>query len=102
MLKIVKGLLRYKATWRTWDEPDRQVAVAQWVERDVAIVFPLEWATRFGQRQMIARAKARIMEVEGKSGGRHLEAGSVLLAFSAHEPQPTLQQLVPDMPRRLF
>jgi hypothetical protein len=88
------GVLRPKRTWRTWDEPDRQVAVAQWVERNISVVFPLTWAAHHGQPEMIARAKERIAEVEGKAAAvataagnpaRELAPGSVLLAFSRHD-----------------
>lgn len=95
-------MLQAKAIWRTWDEPGRQIAVAQWSERDIAVVFPLHWAARHGQRQMIRVAKHRIAEIEHKANGKTLEAGSVLLAFSEHEEQPQLQQLLPDTPRSLI
>jgi hypothetical protein len=95
------GLLRYKATWRTWDEPDRQVAFAQWVERDLYVVFPLAWARLHGGRAMIARAKERIAEVEAKVR-RHLVEQSVLVAFSRHEEQPALQQIAPEVNRALM
>lgn len=95
-------LLHPKAIWRTWDEPDRQVAVAQWTERDIAVVFPLHWATRHGQPAMIAHAKERIRAIEAQSG-RTLVAGSVLLAFSRHvEVLPREQQINPDVPRDLL
>jgi hypothetical protein len=94
-------VLKAKALWRTWDEPGRQVAVAQWHERDIAVVFPLAWASHAGQRRMIARAKARIAEVEAKAR-KQLEAGSVLVAFSEHEQQPRALQLMPDVGRRLI
>jgi hypothetical protein len=77
-------MLKAIAAWRTWDEPDRQVAVAQWVERKVSVVFPLTWAAHHGQAEMIARSKERIAEIEGKSG-KKLAEGSVLLAFSRHD-----------------
>jgi hypothetical protein len=95
------ALLRYKATWRTWDEPGRQVAVAHWVERDVCVAFPLAWAQRHGQPAMIGRAKERIVEFEGKTG-RTVAPGSVLLAFSRHEPQRLEHRLDPDVPRNLL
>jgi hypothetical protein len=89
------------ATWRTWDEPDRQVAVAQWVERKVSIVFPLTWAAHHGQVEMIARSKERIAEVEGKSE-KKLAEGSVLLAFSRHDLQLTNERTInPDVIRDL-
>src|SRR5580765_6756838 len=92
---------RLVAAWRTWDEPDRQVAVAEWIERDIAIVFPLPWAQAHGQRAMVNRAKDRIREIETKSG-RTLVPGCVLLAFSEHEEQPPERQLLPDTPRALL
>ena len=85
-------------TWVTWDEPDRQIAVAHWTERDVSVVFPLQWARR-GQRAMIARAKERIVEVEGS---RTLAPGSVLLAFSRHRPLLPVTRIDPDVPRGLL
>jgi hypothetical protein len=87
--------------WRTWDEPDRQIAVAQWEARDICVVFPLPWATEHKQVAMIGRAKERIREIEGKSH-RTLAPGSVLLAFSEHEDQPQDVQLLPDTPRALL
>ena len=84
--------------WLTWDEPDRQIAVAHWTERDVAVVFPLQWARR-GQRAMIARAKERILEVEG---ARTLAPGSVLLAFSRHRPPSPQTTFDPDVPHGLL
>lgn len=92
--------MQHVAAWETWDEPDRQIAVAQWSERDVAVVFPLHWAACYGQGPMIARAKERIQDVEAKSG-RTLVPGSVLLAFSEHDEQPRALQLAPDILRRL-
>lgn len=74
---------RIIATWVTWDEPDRAVAVAQWKERDICVVFPLHWAAIMGQEPMIAHAKDRIASLEGKAG-RTLAPGSVLLAFTRH------------------
>jgi hypothetical protein len=89
------------ATWRTWDEPNRQVAVAQWVERGLCVVFPLHWAAHSGQAQMIARAKERIAEVEGTSG-HTLAPGSVLLAYSRHVlVLPREQAVDPDVSRDL-
>lgn len=88
-------------SWTTWDEPDRQVAVARWEERDVSVVFPLHWAALQGQRAMIARAKERILEVEQKAGGKTLAPGSVLLAFSAHEEQAPDHTIDPGVPRNL-
>src|SRR5260370_146431 len=98
------GPTQANATWRTWDEPDRQVAVAQLVERKVSVVFPLTWAAHHGQPEMIARSKERIAEVEGKSG-KKLAEGSVLLAYSRHEFQlldPRDQRVInPDVIRDL-
>ena len=74
--------MRHIATWRTWDEPDRQVAVVEWQERAVAVVFPIGWAGAHGQQSMIARAKERIQELEGKTG-RTLAPGSVARPRSA-------------------
>lgn len=97
-----QGVLRRVATWETWDEPARYVAVAKHVERDIAVVFPLTWAARHGQRQMIAQAKERIRSLEAKTG-RTLVPGSVLLAFSRHAPAPRReQQLDPDVRHHLL
>jgi len=90
--------MRHVATWRTWDEPDRQVAVVEWEERSLRVVFPLQWAAKRGQRIMIARAKERIRELEGKTG-RWLAPGSVLLAFSRHGPLAPLERIDPDVTR---
>lgn len=88
--------------WLTWDEPDRAVAVAQWTERDVCVVFPIHWAAVFGQQEMVSRAKERIADVERKSG-RTLTPGSVLLAFSRHvECLPRTHTVEPDVPRGLL
>ena len=92
--------MRHVATWRTWDEPDRQVAVVEWQEREIRVVFPLGWAARHGQPLMIARAKDRIRELEGKTG-RTLVAGSVLLAFSRHGSLQREEGIDPDVPRGL-
>lgn len=91
---------RIAATWVVWEEVDRQVAVAQWRERDLCIVFPLAWARCRQQRALVARAKERIAEVEARAQ-RVLVPGSVLLAFSRHVPQPDFQSLDPDVPRAL-
>lgn len=94
--------MRIAARWVTWDEPDRQVAVAQWEERQVCVVFPLHWAARMGQVPMIAHAKDRIAAVERQSG-RTLVPGSVLLAFSRHvEVLPREQVVDPDVSRNLL
>lgn len=81
-------------TWLTWDEPERQIAVAQWRERDLAVVFPLHWG---GSAAMIARAKARIAAVEAKAGKR-LAPGSVLLAFSRHKARAAREALAVPHP----
>ena len=95
-------MTRLVAKWITWDEPDRAIAVAQWTERDVSIVFPIHWAAVFGQQEMVSRAKERIAEVEQKSG-RILTPGSVLLAFSRHvECLPRTQRVNPDVSRGLL
>lgn len=96
------GVLRPIATWRTWDEPGRQIAVVEWVERGICVVFPIAWTVTRGQQRMIGRAKERIREVEAKAAGKQLVAGSVLLAFSEHEEQPLEAQLAPDTPRALL
>ncbi len=97
------GVKKAIATWRTWDEPDRQVAVAQHVERGICVVFPLKWAAVHGQPAMIGHAKARIAEVEGKAGGKQLIAGSVLLAFTRHVAVMRPDQTVdPDVSRNLL
>lgn len=93
---------RIVATWVTWDEPDRAVAVAQWKERDLCVVFPIHWAAQYGQAPMIARAKARITELEGKAR-RMLAPGSVLLAFTRHVPVlPREQMIDPDVSRAIL
>jgi len=89
------------AIWETWDEPDRQVAVVHWGERDIAVVFPLLWAAEHSLRAMVARAKERIAEVEGKAD-RMLVPGSILLAFSAHEERAPGETLAPDVLRNLL
>jgi hypothetical protein len=95
-------MLKPVARWETWDEPDRDVAVAKWVERGIRVVFPLHWAAHHGQREMIARAKERIAEIEGKSG-RNLVPGSVLLAFSRHvEILPRENKINPDVSASLL
>jgi hypothetical protein len=94
-----RGIVPQGNVWRTWDEPDRQIAVAEWIERDIAVVFPIRWAT--ATAAMVARAKARIREIEGKAE-RTLVPGSVLLAFSEHEEQPRALQLAPEVPRGLL
>lgn len=75
--------MRVAATWESWDEPDRAVAVARWKERDIAVVFPLHWAARHGLVAMVEHAKGRISGVETTTG-RTLVPGSVLLAFTRH------------------
>jgi hypothetical protein len=95
-------MLKAKRIWETWDEPDRAIAVAVDVDRDIAVVFPIDWAAKHGQALMIGRAKDRIAEVEAKSGGKHLEKGSVLLAFSEHEDRPQGQLIIPEINRRLI
>ena len=92
---------RIAATWVLWDEPERQVAVAQWKERDVCVVFPLHWAARHGTAAMVKRAKARMHEIEGKSD-RTLVPGSVLLAFSRHTLQPREHVINPDVSRGIM
>lgn len=95
------ALQKAAAKWALWDEPQRQAAVVHWSERDIAVVFPLRWARRRQSAELVAIAKDRIAEVEGKSG-RTLVAGSVLLAFSRHTEQPTQQQMDPDVPKGLM
>jgi len=93
---------RIVATWVTWDEPDRAVAVAQWKERDICIVFPLHWADRMGQEPMIAHAKNRIQALEHQAG-RQLAPGSVLLAFTRHvQVLPREHAIDPDVSRNLL
>jgi hypothetical protein len=79
------------------------VAVAQHVERGICVVFPLKWAAVHGQAAMIAHAKERIVDVEGKAGGKRLIPGSVLLAFTRHvavmRPEETVEL---DVPRDLL
>lgn len=89
------------AIWETWDEPERQVAVVQQVGRGIHVVFPVAWAAQHGGRSMIQRAKQRIQEIETKSG-RTLVPGSVLLAFSEHEPTAPRETFLPDVARRLM
>lgn len=97
----MSGLLRHAATWRTWDDQDRQIAVAQWVERDLCCVFPIAWAHARGPKGMVLRAKERFAEVEAKAG-RPLVAGSVLLAFSEHQDLPPEERLAPEVDRSLI
>lgn len=93
--------MRRLATFETWDDPDNQVVIVHWRERDLVVVFPVQWAAAHGDRACIAHAKGRIREVEGKAG-RPLAPGSTLLAFSRHAPQPHLQALAPEVPMRLL
>lgn len=94
--------MRLVATWSTWDEPDRDIAVAHWRERNISVVFPLSWARHHGQQAMIAHSKDRIAAIEGQAG-RSLEMGSVLLAFSRHiEVRSRDQQLNPDVSQGLI
>ena len=113
------------ARWRTWDEPDRDVTVAQWVERGICVVFPRLWAQKHGQESMIAHARDRIAAVEGVAAGnagveqKRLEAGSVLLAFTRHlgtipaavgadamrqhlTARPAVETIDPDVSRNLL
>lgn len=96
-----KHPLRAVATWKTWDEPERDIAVAKWLERDLAFVFPLTWAAHHGQAEMIARAKERLAEVEAKAE-KPLLNGSVLLAFSSHTILTRDQAVTPGVSRNLF
>jgi hypothetical protein len=92
---------RIMATWELWDEPDRQVVVAHWSERDVAVVFPLHWATRHGRAAMVEHAKTRIQGLEGIAG-RVIVPGSVILAFSRHVGvMPREHAIDPDVSRDL-
>lgn len=86
--------------WLTWDEPDRDIAVARWEARGICVIFPLSWAKCHDQKAMIGRAKERIEEIEGKSG-RTLVAGSVLLAFSRHGPLTRKTALNPEVSQAL-
>ena len=88
-------------SWETWDLPDDQVVVVHWMERDLVVVFPIQWAQRHGDRACIERAKERIAEYEEKVWC-HLAPGSTLLAWSRHENQPRLQLLNPEVVRRLL
>lgn len=90
------------ASWTTWEEPDRGIAVAHWTERDIAVVFPLQWGRTRSVSLVVQRAKARLAEVERLGGGKRLAPGSVLVAFSEHRPQPTTQRLDPEIARRLI
>lgn len=92
---------RVVVTWETWDEPDHDVAVARWKERDIAVVFPLHWAAKNGCDTMIAHAKTRIAGIEAQSG-RMLVPGSVLLAFTRHvQVLPRELAIDPDVSRAL-
>lgn len=93
--------MRIVATWVTWDEPDRAVAVAQWTERDICVVFPLPWAARHGQAPMITQAKDRIARLE-QQAQRTLAPGSVLLAFSRHGLLAQEQTIDPDVSRAIL
>jgi hypothetical protein len=86
--------------WVTWEEPERDVTVAYWVDRDLAVVFPRRWADRHGLGAMIVRAQDRIRMLEGATG-KTLVPGSVLLAFSRHGPRSSDQSLTPDVPQGL-
>ena len=89
------------ARWVTWEEPDRDIAVAHWTERDIHVVAPLQWARSRSIMALIQRAKDRVAEIE-KTSGRQLVPGSVLLAFSAHQPQSSEQRIDPGVSRRLM
>lgn len=89
------------ATWVSWEEPDRAVAVCQWKERDICVVFPLDWALRRNTKALAERAKARIQEVEWQAG-RTLVPGSVLVAFSRHRPLAREQRIDPDVSRAIL
>jgi hypothetical protein len=80
--------------WTTYDDADRQIAVARWEERGLSVVFPIAWAHDRGQRAMIRHATARVAEVEGQVGQR-LMHGSVLRAFG-------LDDFAPEVPRGLI
>ncbi len=86
----------------SWEEPAKDVAVLQWTERDVCVVFPLGWAKARTVQALAERAKARIAEVETKAGGKQLAPGSVLLAFSRHDEGVTVAQTIdPEAPHSL-
>jgi hypothetical protein len=83
--------------WITYEEPDRDVAVAHWTERDIAVVFPLQWVRKQASaREMLPIANARIADIERRTG-KSLVPGSVLLAFTRHAPQPVERHLNPDV-----
>jgi len=94
-------MTRRVVTWVTWDEPDRDVAVAEWKERGIRVVFPLPWAKRHGRGEMLEQAKHRIQRIEG-TAGRTLVPGSVLLAFSRHTDQPQERMINPDVSRGIL
>jgi len=89
------------ATWVSWEEPDRAVAVCQWQERDICVVFPLRWTRRRDTKALSVRAKARIREVEQKAG-RTLVPGSVLVAFSRHGVLQREQEIDRDVSRAIM
>lgn len=80
--------------WTTYDQPDRQIAVARCESRGLSVVFPIAWAQAHGEAAMIRHAKARIAEVEANTG-RHLIAGSALRAFGR-------DAFAPEVPRGIM
>jgi hypothetical protein len=92
---------KVRAIWTTWDEPDRQVAVAHWHERDIRVVFPVRWAAVHGQVAMIEHAKGRIAAIEAGSH-RNIAPGSVLLAFSRHVELSREQIINPAVSRNIM
>lgn len=68
-------------SWISWEEPDRDIAIAHWKERDIHVVFPLRWARWRSMEQVIDRSLARIKNIE-REVGTPLAPGSVLRAFS--------------------
>lgn len=68
-------------SWISWEEPDRDIAIAHWRERDIHVVFPLRWARRRSLEAVIDRSLERIKEIE-REAGMPIAPSSVLRAFS--------------------
>ena len=88
-------------SWEIWDDPDRDQVVTLWKERGIHVVFPLPWAKARTDAVVVARARERVAELEGKTG-RTIVPGSVLLAFSRHEDQPAERLMNPDVSRGIL
>lgn len=73
-------------SWVSWEESDRDIAIAFWRERNIHVVFPLRWARARSMDQVIDRSLDRIKQVEADAGDK-LAPGSVLRAFTHKLPE---------------